>query len=879
MALPPTSHENTPNAWFLQLRSTNANTTTPREFSIAKLACTDTKDIPTKDGKPTKPAGLVHGGVILGRKSSQTKEHGESGVFISPILSRAHAQLTVSTNGHVYITDLSSLHGTSILSAGSSELVSLDPYSPVQLCQNDTIVLGKDVYADGKEFTPFKLQVVFAQPVFGKGSDKGTRKSIGKLTPEDCTGKFLALSQIPLFEKNVSKIDDAPVVIDSDDEDDIEMLEGDKSSKYGIPAWMRYASEAPISQARYENAANLSDEDGDDIVAIPNKEDIGLQRVAKSQSILYSDDEGDDDDYPRGTAHVSLEGDVVASEDEDDNEQDSPEVQGVREVIRSFTCRQSSPEYSPSIVPAAGPEKNLNAQSLSLSKESPLSLSSILNQAEGRGKRDGSLQGKSLFDDYQSSPAPFANCHALEGIDSGDVFDYEFQATAQRAAVEQDKYAEDTEVNQSAKVSASDLAAFLASEILPAKSVPAFSVEDSESESGDVVEPAQAPVAPQHEPKGQNAFDDAMSAGWPSEQDQAPVQSNADFAATGGDEVLSEGEEESGVTTGDEEQPLSAVLDDQDEGLVSDAPSDTSYESEDSAVDDKESSASESEGESESGSESESEGESEIDASKHEAVKKQRDLLRAITGKDIKKLNSKQSKLQWFGTSLPDIYRGPEECLDDQQLAEYMRGAAERGADAGSDPEVASQAESEDEDEDEGEGEGEDESVQQESEFEARNDDKDVQSETEEESDDEDAPCPTQYVEAIDVDAPDTLQPAADLAAISDPIATPSTSSPASDRILTPIIGQKRSLPQDDEEDEDLVPVLQLKRLASVQVPTETPGESSVIEVNTAIAQDNKVVQPPAKRRNVAQAMGLVVLGAALGSIGTIAGLMQLAEE
>ncbi|ODN80513.1 hypothetical protein, variant 1 [Cryptococcus amylolentus CBS 6039] len=780
----------------------------------------------------------------------------------------------MSTNGHVYITDLSSLHGTSILPAGSSELVLLDPYSPIQLCQNDTIVLGKDVYADGKEFTPFKLQVVFAQPVFGKGSDKGTRKSIGKLTPEDCTGKFLALSQTPLLEKNVSKINDAPVVIDSDDENDIEMLEGDKSSKYGIPAWMRYASEAPISHARYENAADLSDEDGDDIVAIPNNEDIGLQRVAKSQSILYSDDEGGDDDYPRGTAHVSLEGDVVASEDEDDNEQDGPEVQGVREVIGSFTSRQSSPEYSPKIVPAARPEKEFNA---SLSKESPFSLSSILNQAEGRGKRDGSLQGKSLFDDYQSSPAPFADCHALQGLDSEGVFDYEFEATAQRAAVEQDKYAEDTEVNQSAKVSASDLAAFLASEILPAQSVPAFSVEDSESESGDEAEPTQAPVAPQHEPEGQNAFDDAMSDGWPSEQDQAPVQSNADFAATGGDEVLSEGEEESGVTTGDEEQPLSAASDDQDEGLVSDAPSDTSYESEDSAVDDEESSASESEGESNSESESESEGESEIDASKHEAVKKQRDLLRAITGKDIKKPNSKQSKLQWLGTSLPDIYRGPEECLDDQQLAEYMRGAAERGADAGSDPEVASQAESEDEDEDE--GEGEDESVQQESESEARNDDRDVQSGAEEESDDEDAPFPTQYVEAIDVDAPDTLEPAADLAAINDPIATPSTSSPASNRILTPIIGQKRSLPQDDEEDEDLVPVLQLKRLASVQVPTETPGESSVIEVNTAIAQDDKVVQPPAKRRNVAQAMGLVVLGAALGSIGTIAGLMQLAEE
>lgn len=38
--------------------------------------------MPKKDGKLVKPVGLVHGGVILGRKSSQVKEKVGSGVSI-----------------------------------------------------------------------------------------------------------------------------------------------------------------------------------------------------------------------------------------------------------------------------------------------------------------------------------------------------------------------------------------------------------------------------------------------------------------------------------------------------------------------------------------------------------------------------------------------------------------------------------------------------------------------------------------------------------------------------------------------------------------------------------------------------------------------------
>lgn len=52
-----------------------------KDFSVTRLAASD--DIPRKDGKAVnKPVGLVLGGVILGRKSSQVKERIGSGVSI-----------------------------------------------------------------------------------------------------------------------------------------------------------------------------------------------------------------------------------------------------------------------------------------------------------------------------------------------------------------------------------------------------------------------------------------------------------------------------------------------------------------------------------------------------------------------------------------------------------------------------------------------------------------------------------------------------------------------------------------------------------------------------------------------------------------------------
>ncbi|WVQ74008.1 hypothetical protein IAR50_003589 [Cryptococcus sp. DSM 104548] len=925
MALPPASHGNTRNAWYLQLKSTAANATAPREFSITKLACTDPEDIPTKDGKPTKPLGLVHGGVILGRKSSQTKEHGESGVFTSPILSRAHAQLTMSTNGHVYITDLSSLHGTSILPSGSNELVALNAYAPVQLCQDDTIVLGKEVFADGKEFAPFKLQVTFAYPELGQGSDNGTRRTLGKLTPEVCHGKFLALSQKPLIDNIISEIEkQTPVVVDSDDEDDIEVVETDKSSKYGIPAWMRYTSEAPISQARYENASNLGEEE-DDIVAVPSKaliRRLGYGGRTKSQSVLHSDDENDEGDYPRNSAPLSPRADsgfdASEGEDEEDNEQDGPEVLGVREVIEDYVrfgsaqpsqvrasyrqssdpvddepgqdagpedepgqdpaSRQSSPEYSPKIAPAA--QLRCYSSSLEPLSDNPVAedgsdhakddavslynLDRILNQAEGHNTGDDIPQEKSLLDeimDYQPSPALTTDAvpQATEGLNTKDVFDYDFVASAQRAA---------------ALRSAEIEAALIGRERAPRErraSAP-VSVAGDDSECEDEAEPAQNPVAPHLEPEGQSAFDDAMSAGWPSEQDQLARETVDEAAApaTDGEEKASDedGEEDDKDEEEDDEEEggvavegAPAALTDQDEEEDEEMASDASSESSDSSHEsDHSASESEDESESEGGSE-----EVEDSTSRQATDRKQLDVLEAIACNGPLGYDPRKGR-----GPLPDIYSGPEECLDDEQIGTYFTGLLERERKADADVDLEANYEQESDEESDERSEDEDEDVQ---ESEAENKDKVVQ---------QPSGAGAQDAGVIEVDAPENVEPAAVSATFaSAQTTTPSTSSPASDRILTPVIGQKRPLPQEDDEDQDLVPVLQLQRLTSVQVPTETPGTSSAIEVTTAGKQNDSgaVVQPPAKRRNVAQAMGLVVLGAALGSIGTIASLMQLAEE
>jgi hypothetical protein len=81
----------------------------------------------------------------------------------------------VTRSGHVYIADLSSLHGTTITPLDKAERTfTLTPMTPTQLLEGDTLILGKTVLASDRAHDPIRLVVEFAYPAAGL-SAAGTR--------------------------------------------------------------------------------------------------------------------------------------------------------------------------------------------------------------------------------------------------------------------------------------------------------------------------------------------------------------------------------------------------------------------------------------------------------------------------------------------------------------------------------------------------------------------------------------------------------------------------------------------------------------------------------------------------------------------------------
>ncbi|KIR26926.1 hypothetical protein I309_04092 [Cryptococcus deuterogattii LA55] len=336
--------------WFVRLSPVDSSPDIlVKDFSVTRLAASD--DIPKKDGKLVKPVGLVHGGVILGRKSSQVKERVGLGGIASPILSRSHAHLTISPSGQVYITDLRSLHGTSIISAKEPSCsVVLKPFSPVQLCDQDTIVLGKRVNASNKSYAPVKFTVSFRYPELGKGSRDGERKYLGELSQEDLADKFLFANKKFLAAKAIKSTDTWKKAMTTSLE--CSVIPGAAVSgksvkephKYGIPEWMRYSSEEP----QLENIPMVADSgDGDDgIISISSKSRTPRIRseIQKSdhQSVLsLSSDE--EDEWPRGfsneIANEGHDGEVDDNSFTDYDDLGSPEVFGVHEADHSADAK------------------------------------------------------------------------------------------------------------------------------------------------------------------------------------------------------------------------------------------------------------------------------------------------------------------------------------------------------------------------------------------------------------------------------------------------------------------------------------------------------------------------------------------------------------
>lgn len=261
----------------------------------------------------------------------------------SPILSRFHAHLTISPSGHVYITDLRSLHGTSIISAKEpSSSVVLKPFSPVQLCDQDTIVLGKKVNASNKSYAPIKFTVSFRYPELGQGSHDGERKYLDELSQEDVVGKFLsaskkffavkAIKSTDTWKKEMAKSSEYSIIPNAS----ISGKSYKEPHKYGIPEWMRYSSEEP----QLENIPMIGDSGDEDngIISISSKSRVSHIRsevlTSDHQSVLSLS--SDEDEWPRGSSNEVANEDRNAEADDnsftDYDDLGSPEVFGVHET-------------------------------------------------------------------------------------------------------------------------------------------------------------------------------------------------------------------------------------------------------------------------------------------------------------------------------------------------------------------------------------------------------------------------------------------------------------------------------------------------------------------------------------------------------------------
>lgn len=272
----------------------------------------------------------------------------------SPILSRSHAHITISPSGHVYITDLRSLHGTSIVSAKEpSSSVVLKPFSPVQLCEQDTIVLGKKVNASNKSYAPVKFAVSFRYPELGQGSLDGEREYLGELSQEDVASKFLSTSKKFLAVKAIKSTDTWKKEMASSSDYSISpgaSISGKsyrEPNKYGIPEWMRYSSEEP----ELENIPMIAVGDEDDgIISVSSKSRVSQIRsdvlISDHQSVLSLS--SDEDEWPRGSSNEVANGD--RNEEADDNsftdydDLGSPEVFGVHEADHSEAAKDMHAE-------------------------------------------------------------------------------------------------------------------------------------------------------------------------------------------------------------------------------------------------------------------------------------------------------------------------------------------------------------------------------------------------------------------------------------------------------------------------------------------------------------------------------------------------------
>lgn len=163
--------------WYIRLEILDGPYGLPRkEYTLTQLFAEDWSDTKSHRASSHRSRSIssgvgkdriVEGALVIGRQSSSTKDDRHSRGFNSPIVSRNHAQFTVSQRGHVYITDLRSMHGTMVKPCDHEQTLPIYSFQPVQLLDGDILTIGRDISVRERHHTPVRAKIVFRYPLAG----------------------------------------------------------------------------------------------------------------------------------------------------------------------------------------------------------------------------------------------------------------------------------------------------------------------------------------------------------------------------------------------------------------------------------------------------------------------------------------------------------------------------------------------------------------------------------------------------------------------------------------------------------------------------------------------------------------------------------------
>ncbi|OCF39626.1 hypothetical protein I317_06591 [Kwoniella heveanensis CBS 569] len=348
------------NDWFIRLEPITS-TASPISFNLAQLLITN---------EPKSSKMLIAGGGLVGRKSSSTPPKLGQGEVDSPIVSRAHVQLLITPNGHVYVIDLGSMHGTSIIPSGKlhspSSPIPCFQRQPIQLLEGDILVFGKRVVSGEIPYDPIEYEVRFRHPKLGAGSrSEGERKELGKLSTEKAFGKFASLkdeARLTRVLQDASESINRVSVVKNEGRDS----DNDEPGLVTPPS-PKQAIDHAGHNATVGTADSTAHHKHDQTEPMSGSKKTNTYGVP--QSFIYDSEEDDIDsqvasEYHERDAEVQEEA-FTDHEDEDDN--GSPETMGIGE---SDMLNRPLPA-----APSQGPHQSGSYQSISAEGAAMIDLS------------------------------------------------------------------------------------------------------------------------------------------------------------------------------------------------------------------------------------------------------------------------------------------------------------------------------------------------------------------------------------------------------------------------------------------------------------------------------------------------------------------------